>query len=292
MSNTVPNEHNEQESFTIYEDLPPFNTFLFSVWKVKRRDTYVTNQSRPDEPRFLYAFIRTTSGKGRVFTKDGTYDLPTNTLALFDVNRIIKYQPLGEEWSYNWYNFSPKQTIPFFKFNFPYDVAPFSTEDRLTDEMFELMRSYTEINIKLSTVLFCELVYRWINAIINKENKNMPHFQTISEVVSYINLHIENDFKIQELAQRCFLSERHFRLVFKKIVGVSPKSYICNQKLKKSAILLKTTSMSVSDVAYALNYCSPYQFSKEFKDYFGVSPKQYRNNQSPAPRAQKARTEQ
>lgn len=274
----VSNEKNIQKMFTIYEDLPAFNTFLFSVWKVHRFDTYVTNKSRPNEPQYLYAFIKTTVGEGRIFTTEGTYTLPANSLALFDVNKIIKYQPVGDDWEYVWYNFSPKKDIPFFKFNYAYDIPPFQEEERLTQEMFDLMNSYTEVNIKLSTLLFTELVYRWINVIINKENKNFPHYQTISDVVSYINMNIEKDFKIHELAQRCYLSERQFRLVFKKLVGLSPKSYICQQKLKKAAIILKTSSMPIASIAYELNYCSPYQFSKEFKEYYGISPKKYRDN--------------
>lgn len=270
-------DENDGLIFTMYEDLQPFNTFLFSMWKVCRTKPYVTHASRPNEPQFLNAFIRTTDGEGKILSREGTIILPKNSLVLLDVNKIVNYSPVAEKWEYIWYNFSPKNNIPFFQFNKVYNLSFSATEEEINAEMEELMSSYTEINIKLTTLLFIELVYRWVKNVLEIENNTSPHYKNISDVAAYINTHIREDFSVKDLAQKCYLSERQFRCVFTKIMGLPPKAYVCRQKLKKAAIMLKTSTLSVSAIAYELNYSSPYQFSKEFKAHYSLSPKQYRD---------------
>lgn len=274
----MPKNPNAGHLFTIYEELPIFTSFLYSMWEVDRTDAYVTDSERRNEPQFLYAFVRTTKGEGIIETKNSIHVLYENSVALFDVNAIKKYYPAGESWSYTWYNFSPKSEIPFFKFNKPYNLPPTQREKELNLEMRKLMQSYSQINIQLTTTLFSEQVYRFVKTIQEGQKEESPHYSTIYDVITYINENIKEHFKMSELASKCFLSERQFRYVFKKIMGLPPKTYICQQKLKKAAVILKTSSLPVSTIAYELNYTSPYQFSKDFKAFYDLSPKQYRNS--------------
>ncbi len=269
-------ETETSQQFTIYDNYRLFSPYLYSVWQVERTGTYIATRTRVGEPFQLYCFIRTFLGKGIVRTESGTFILPPNSLILLDVRSIIKYSPTKEKWTYLWYNFTTENATPFFQPNKIYLIDKTYPESALNEEMFSLMENYDETNVMLTTALFVELVYRWIKYCKDEINNTIPHYANIKKVLAYINNNINLDLSITRLAKSCFLSERHFREVFKQFTGLSPKQYICQQKLKRIAVLLKTTSSTVNMLASEFNYSSPFQLSRDFKKYYGVSPKAYR----------------
>ncbi len=256
---------------------------LHSIWKVERWTGYKTAKDRPGEPRILYAFIRTEAGEGRVVAKRGTYLLKPHSLILFDVNEILEYHPSVSPWSYYWYNFTPHNAIPFFKTNTYYSLPFGYDEESHNKNLLNIEYSITESSILLATAIFTQLIYRWIYSLESMKKEIYPHRDEITKALSYINSNLETQYKISDLAKMCYLSERQFRIHFKTHVGISPKTYICTQRLKKIAYHLKMTTYSVKTLADTFNYDSPHQLSREFKKLYGVSPKEYRNSTSPPP---------
>ena len=129
----------------------------------------------------------------------------------------------------------------------------------------------------LTTSIFCELVCRWAKYCKDEINNTIPYYSVVKDILFFINNNIQLNFSIHSLAEKCFLSERQFREVFRQFTGVSPKQYICQQKLKRIAMTLITTPVTINALAADFNYSSPFQLSRDFKKYFGVSPKEYRN---------------
>ncbi len=252
---------------------------LFSVYHVKRENKYVTAKERPREPNMLYAFVRTKSGTGKLVTKHGEFLLKSDALALFDVNEILEYCCVGEEpWVYYWYNFTPFNSIPFFKRNTVYSLPFTSDEEYLNENILAIENTDQTTSILLASTMFLQLLYRWIYLLESAGKKITPHYSEITGVITYINSNLEQKFNVKDLAKMCYLSDRQFRANFKARFGVSPKTYICNQRLKKIAYLLITTTYSIKLLADKFNYDSPYQLSKEFKKMYGISPSFYRKN--------------
>jgi len=50
--------------------------------------------------------------------------------------------------------------------------------------------------------------------------------------------------------------------------------------MRKSKILLRTTTLSISEIAYAVGFNEPAFFSRNFKDFYGKSPVEFRAEQS------------
>lgn len=267
-----------QKQFTIYDHHPLFSPYLYTVWKVQRTTMYVAMKIRANEPFQLYCFCRTFSGTGIIETTEGIFETPPNSLILLDVRTILKYYPKKGKWEYYWYNFISDSPVPFFAPNKLYKIELNYSETVLDEEMFRIMQNYDDTNIMITTTLFVELVYRWIRYCRDEINNTLPHCEKIKEVIAYINNNIQKDITVNELAEKCFLSERYFRSVFRQFTGLSPKQYICQQKLKKIAVLLKTSSQTINELAADFNYSSPFQLSRDFKKYYAVSPKTYREN--------------
>ncbi len=249
---------------------------FFSIWNTKRNNKYITLKDRPTEPNLLFAFIRTHSGVGNILTRHGIITLPPASLVLLDVSEIIEYSPNEGIWEYTWYNFTPFTGVPFFKKNKVYNVPISNDEKYLNKNIFAL--DYTEeMAYTLATTIFLQLIYRWIYSVkhIISENPS-THSADLNKAIAYINNNLEQKIKISDLAKLCCISENQFRILFKKRLGVSPKTYIYTQRLSKIAYFLITTNYSISELAVKFDFANPYLLSREFKKVYGISPLKYR----------------
>ncbi len=276
-------EINNHCDYTIEQNasLKEFKVHLFSIYNVTRTTAYTAKKDRPNEPRTLYAFIRTTKGTGEIVTAKKTYALKENTLFLFDVNEIVKYYSVGGAWTYHWYNFTPVSEIPFFKTKQEYYI-PFNIDEEKTHQsFFDYYQDFTPISYQLTNSSFINLIYNWIHTLQLMNVQKKEHVSDIKRVIYYINENLDKELQIKELASFCYISERQFRNIFHSYMGMSPKEYICNQRLNTVAYKLKTTTYSIKHISYLYHYSTPYQLSRAFKKKFGVSPKEYRKMSTP-----------
>ena len=82
----------------------------------------------------------------------------------------------------------------------------------------------------------------------------------------------ESQWTIPELALQAGLSEGHFSRRFKKHVGVAPKMYQHQSRMRHAHYLLQEEDLSVQEVADRLGYSDAFVFSRQFKKTWGVSP--------------------
>ncbi len=67
------------------------------------------------------------------------------------------------------------------------------------------------------------------------------------------------------------------------VTGYSPNEYIRIMRMKKAAMLLRETNMTVAEVSYQVGLNDPFYFSKCFKSQFGITPSAYQRGEEPHP---------
>lgn len=97
-----------------------------------------------------------------------------------------------------------------------------------------------------------------------------------NDCMFYIKEHCCENIDLKELAEKHSLRYETFRHRFKKIYGMSPKSFMVTQRLQKSCELLSDSKMSCIDIAYKCGFSNSSQFSNLFKRQYGISPQEYR----------------
>jgi len=85
---------------------------------------------------------------------------------------------------------------------------------------------------------------------------------------------------ITALAEKCNMSESHFRRLFKEQVGMSPKHFQIKLQIKTAMIKLKDKNMRVVDISEESGFDSLSSFNRHFKNETGLSPLQWRSHQS------------
>ncbi len=84
------------------------------------------------------------------------------------------------------------------------------------------------------------------------------------------------DYDFEALAASFGLSYGHFRRRFRELSGRAPKECLLHARMRLAAEMLRSPDRQVKEVALALGYKDPAQFTKMFKSRTGVSPEAYR----------------
>lgn len=64
--------------------------------------------------------------------------------------------------------------------------------------------------------------------------------------------------------------------LFTQVRGITIEKYSILHRIEYAKELLCYNQMTISEIAYTLDYSSPAHFSKSFKETTGMSPKQFR----------------
>jgi len=98
----------------------------------------------------------------------------------------------------------------------------------------------------------------------------------IQDAISYIDEYFMTDIDFDSLAQSVGYSLDHFRLLFKKETGISPKKYILNKRLSLAQELINESNLSLTEIGTNCGFEYYSQFSLFFKQKTGLSPLQYK----------------
>ncbi|GAL87926.1 hybrid sensor histidine kinase/response regulator transcription factor [Jejuia pallidilutea] len=123
-------------------------------------------------------------------------------------------------------------------------------------------------------------VYAVNAAVDKKEKKNETtdkNLNFLNTVIDHIHQHLDDsNFGATELAKSLAMSDSQLYRKLKAISNTSTAVFIRKVRLEKSKDFLKTSDLSISEIAYAVGFNDPNWFSKAFKEEFKESPSGFR----------------
>ncbi len=105
----------------------------------------------------------------------------------------------------------------------------------------------------------------------------------IDSLLQALNNNISKWWTVEDMAEFCELSKNHFRRIFAKKTGMTPKIYIEKLKIRLASEAICSSDISVAKVAKMLSYNDPYHFSRVFKKNTGLTPSFYRKKYTDNP---------
>lgn len=137
----------------------------------------------------------------------------------------------------------------------------------ITEEQASL--SYTQLILGLSSLITNG------KSITQQYNRN---HEIVKELVRMVVLNYHTERNVGFYADKMHLSPQHLSTTIKKITGKTLTDIISSFIINDAKAKLKSSEMTIQEIAYSLNFPDISFFGKYFKRYTGMSPKQYRNS--------------
>jgi AraC family transcriptional regulator, alkane utilization regulator len=136
---------------------------------------------------------------------------------------------------------------------------------------------------RLADVIFIQIV-RGHLATLGREGTGWLAALADAQVgaaLSLVHQSPEQNWTVQELAQRVAMSRSAFAARFTRMVGEPPLHYVTRWRMQKAASLLRDGQSTIAQIAEAVGYDSEAAFSKAFKRALGAAPGAYRRAARP-----------
>ncbi len=158
--------------------------------------------------------------------------------------------------------------------NFPLDhmFQEACEEMRRQDYGYRIMMQ-SNISMLLTYILRC---WRENGFDTDKSLALLSEDETIYSITEYIDSHIQEALKVEELAELCHMSYSYFAKTFREVYGQSCKKYIEFVRLCKAEDLLLFTNLDLNYISQETGFSDCSHFIKAFKVKHGITPKQYR----------------
>ncbi|SDI40218.1 AraC family transcriptional regulator [Alteribacillus bidgolensis] len=102
-----------------------------------------------------------------------------------------------------------------------------------------------------------------------------------SPLLKQVKLHIRDNLsgslKLTDVASHFHVSSRHLSRIFVSELGVSYSEFVQNERIQKAASLLKTTDLSISDIAFESGFSSVHYFTRVFASIMRDPPGRFRS---------------
>ena len=98
----------------------------------------------------------------------------------------------------------------------------------------------------------------------------------IDKVKNYININRNSNIKSEDICKYVGCSRSLISHQFKEKTGVGLREYITSLRLEDAKMLLATSDLSVTEVAFAVGFSSSNYFANVFKRDVGMAPGEYR----------------
>lgn len=124
-----------------------------------------------------------------------------------------------------------------------------------------------------------EILYLLLKSIMSSHEESF--YQNQSQeficILTQIVTNPEKELSLQELAKQFHLHPTYISNRFKELFGKSPIQVQREMKIDRAKKLLRSTELSVTEIAQAVGYPTIPGFTRLFKNYVGISPTQFRN---------------
>jgi AraC-like DNA-binding protein len=256
---------------------------LECIWDVHADETYdVPVERAKNFSRSLYRdggtgliAVRTMAGNGQVYLTDGRIiKLKRNTMVLLEWKTLRRYHCVGNNWHFLWFEF-----IAYGPLHIPlYEDICLSETDQDVNHIKAIQKAFVskrQVKRRTASAKFLVLLYEWFER--HRDKTKNPHEFKLETIISRVASNLSEPCDIGALAKEAGMSEAWFRHHFQQLTGSSPKRFFDRMRLAWADEMLRTSALSISEIAFKLGYSSPFHFSKAYRLHFRTPPSSARS---------------
>lgn len=99
---------------------------------------------------------------------------------------------------------------------------------------------------------------------------------TLKLLIDYIDSYLDQNIRLADLATLAGYSQVYLCSAFRESMGIPLHQYIIQQRVKRATRLLRSSQMSIAEIAVCCGFYSHSHLTRYFKRVMGVTPKKYR----------------
>ena len=225
-----------------------------------------------------FGIYSVTEGRVRLTIKSGVFYAEKGDLLFFDQSEkhIVENggtTPYEADFAYI---FGPnvKEFFEIFYEKFGY-VAHDFTPPSMKSVWNEIVKACREN--REDVYLTSSLLYGVLTEILKFCGK-IEDVTDVSAAISFVTENYDKSFTLDELADSVNMDKYYLIRQFRARTGYTPKEYQNELRLNKAEKLLKTGTMSVTEIAERAGFPDSRSFLVLFKKRYGVSPSAYLKN--------------
>ena len=260
------------------------------IYKQVGRDDHYKIWHRPEKNMFILIQF----GSGSIVTRDKIYPMGKGLLCFIGSNKYHYTYPdiptqymrsklfvCSEDLKKISHLLSPYRKLYHILDEDQIAMGLLSEHDlRLAEDIFEKLHQTNTDTDDFQAKVYAAILNLTVLISQNMEEDFPYHFDNIQTAVEYINRHITEDIRIDQICAACYLSKYHFCRLFKEKIGLTVMQYILKTRVTMAKELLCKTDLSVTEISESCGFSSISYFSRAFKNETGISPLQYQKRET------------
>lgn len=220
--------------------------------------------------------------------EDRLYHIHQGQAFLIEPNTLIHYSADGADpWEYMWIEFDGLKAAEYIK------QAGLSQKDPIfsskTPEGYKDVFQFLSYILNHPDILPSKTMgyaYLFFSALIENSSTAKPLPKNdirqfyIQSAVSFIENHYTENITVEDMAENLNLNRSYFSKIFKKSTQKSPQEFLITYRVSKSCELLRSTDMTIAEIAQHVGYSNQFHFTRAFKNIMDVSPNEWRKRNS------------
>ncbi|MBQ8625159.1 MAG: AraC family transcriptional regulator [Agathobacter sp.] len=223
------------------------------------------------------------AGEGYYHVKGTTFHLQAGDCFLVYPNtEVTYYADEHNPWEYAWVGFTGSDAAIILQAT---DFSKSSPVIHNTPEgealqnqilkIYDARGNEFEHAVEMTGRLYTTLAILMHNA--QKQTDSNTAQSYVQKGIEYITANYSYPITVEDIASYVGLSRSHLFRSFQTVLGVSPKEYLTDFRIKQSCLLLERSDLSITAIANSIGFDNSLYFSKAFHKEKGMSPKEYRN---------------
>ena len=127
-----------------------------------------------------------------------------------------------------------------------------------------------ENDLEITKLLYEFFKYLFLNRKINRS------IDPVEAAVKIMDLNYNAALSVEDISKKLSVHSVYFSRIFKRRIGISPKSYILKKRIERAKYLLENTNSAINEISNSVGYEDSLYFSRIFKKSVGLSPGKYR----------------
>jgi len=229
-----------------------------------------------------FLLIVTTDGAGKMIYGSQSCILEKGSAVLIDCNVYQEYSTCeGENWDFYFLHFNAA-CFDGYKNALLSSLTPITLKnpkavEKLIEKIYRLsfkndVLSYSSIANNISAIL-TEMLYSLAD---DDKSTVMLQRSDISLLAEYIRENCTKNLHLDNFTDKVNLSKHHLIRIFSRQMGMSPYKFMHMCRINRAQLLLRSTDMTVEQIAFEVGYNDSVVFIRHFKTFNNTTPAAYR----------------